>query len=255
MKVYRENVGVNGAVAAEAKRRAGKTIRGSIASGLDNQQEILSAYSALSSEEKAYFSSFVNAREDDRSTISNMLDGNTARMYEMMWSRKDASEDGISPEEIAYLEEQELINSNRAAYEAYNRSGDSNIGISFSEYMQEQYARNELEETTGIPDETFIGWDPRIDTKDVKLRTLMVGKDDVRRYGYWESDESELIRQIGILNEDQVTMQLNSIKKSRAQNVFEHEAIIKEDLYRRGLVPDRIKISNVGNGDFNLNIN
>lgn len=255
MKVYRENVGVNGAVAAEAKRRAGKTIRGSIASGLDNQQEILNAYSALSSEEKAYFSSFVNAREDDRSTISNMLDGNTARMYEMMWSRKDASEDGISPEEIAHLEEQELINSNRAAYEAYNRSGDSNIGISFSEYMQEQYARNELEETTGIPDETFIGWDPRIDTKDVKLRTLMVGKDDVRRYGYWESDESELRRQIGILSEDQVTMQLNSIKKSRAQNVFEHEAIIKEDLYRRGLVPDRIKISNVGNGDFNLNIN
>ena len=67
-----------------------------------------------------------------------------------------------------------------------------------------------------MPDEDFIGWDSRIDIKDVKLRTLMLGKEDVRKYGYWESDESELLRQIGILNEDQVVNKINSIKTTSA---------------------------------------
>ena len=254
MQIYRENVGKNDYAANMAKQKAGKTVRGAIASGLDNESEILGAYSALSSEEKAYFTSFVNANESDRSTISNMLQENSSQMYQMLWRRKDAAEQGADISAVVEDEEQELISQNRGAYASYKRSGDENKGITFSEYMQESYARAQIEEATGLPDEDFIGWDSRIDIKDVKLRTLMLGKEDVRKYGYWESDESELLRQIGILNEDQVVNKINSIKTTNAQNRFVNQSRIKDELHRNGIDAQNISFSNVGMGDINLNI-
>lgn len=254
MKVYRENIGVDNRVAQQAKRKAQKTIRGAIASGLDDESEILGAYAALSGEEKPYFTSFVNAKESDREQIAGMLEDNTSNMYQMLWRRKDAVENGMDVREVAAQEEQDLISENSAAYRAYQAAGDANKGISFSEYLQEQYAYNQIQEATGVPDEEFIGWDHRIDIKDVKLRTLMIGKDDIRKYGYWETDERDLKRQLGILAEDQVTTRLDSIKRSSAEDRFVNESRIKNELYRNGINARSIQISNIGMGDFDLSI-
>ena len=131
MKLYRENYYTNTGLAYQAKRNAGRTLYGAVASGLDSQQEVEAAYSALSDNERSYFSSFVNAKGDDRARISAMVDGaNESQMYKMLWERKDALENGENIHALIEQEESELIRSHAAAYKGYQYSGDSSIGIS-----------------------------------------------------------------------------------------------------------------------------
>ena len=254
MKVYRENVGINQSVASDARRKSQKTIRGAIASGLDQDIEIQRSYSALSADEKDYFTSFVNARKDDRDEISGMLDPRKSQLYEMLWKRKDAVDSGQPIESIVEEEDRNLVASNKYAYQQYQSTGDSRIGISFREFLQERQAMADIEAATGIPDEDFSGWDPRIDINDVKLRTLMVGKEDIRRYGYWESDEKDLRRQLAVLAEEQVTTRLNSIKSNKYQDRFYQITSIRDNLNRMGIDVHRVNVSNSGFGDFDFNI-
>lgn len=255
MQIYRKSAGTNSYEANIAKQRAGKTVYGAVASGLDTRQDVESAYGALSDNERAYFSSFVNAKESDRNKISRIVDdNNTSDMYRMLWARKDAIENGDDVSALIQQEEQDLIDENRSAYQAYKNSGDADIGISFREYVQELRAASLIEEATGIPTSDFAGWDPRIEIKDVKLRALQLSKEDVREYGFWKSDEEDLARQSYILNEDQVTTQLSSIKETRARREFQESLLIKDQLMKRGIFAKDIRFSNTGFSDQNINI-
>ena len=255
MQIYRKSAGTNSYEANIAKQKAGKTVYGAVASGLDTRQDVESAYGALSDNERAYFSSFVNAKESDRNKISRIVDdNNTSDMYRMLWARKDAIENGDDVSALIQQEEQDLIDENRSAYQAYKNSGDADIGISFREYVQELRAASLIEEATGIPTSDFAGWDPRIEIKDVKLRALQLSKEDVREYGFWKSDEEDLARQSYILNEDQVTTQLSSIKETRARREFQESLLIKDQLMKRGIFAKDIRFSNTGFSDQNINI-
>ena len=184
-----------------------------------------------------------------------MLDPRKSQLYEMLWKRKDAVDSGQSIESIVEEEDRNLVASNKYAYQQYQSTGDSRIGISFREFLQERQAMADIEAATGIPDEDFSGWDPRIDINDVKLRTLMVGKEDIRRYGYWESDEKDLRRQLAVLAEEQVTTRLNSIKSNKYQDRFYQITSIRDNLNRMGIDVHRVNVSNSGFGDFDFNIN
>lgn len=255
MQIYRKSATTNSYEANIAKQKAGKTVYGAVASGLDTRQDVESAYGALSDNERAYFSSFVNAKESDRNKISRIVDdNNTSDMYRMLWARKDAIENGEDVSALIQQEEQDLIDENRSAYQAYKSSGDADIGISFREYVQELRAASLIEEATGIPTSDFAGWDPRIEIKDVKLRALQLSKEDVREYGFWKSDEEDLARQSYILNEDQVTTQLGSIKETRARREFQESLLIKDQLMKRGIFAKDIRFSNTGFSDQNINI-
>jgi hypothetical protein len=255
MQIYRKSAGTNSYEANIAKQKAGKTVYGAVASGLDTRQDVESAYGALSDNERAYFSSFINAKESDRNKISRIVDdNNTSDMYRMLWARKDAIENGDDVSALIQQEEQDLIDENRSAYQAYKNSGDADIGISFREYVQELRAASLIEEATGIPTSDFAGWDPRIEIKDVKLRALQLSKEDVREYGFWKSDEEDLARQSYILNEDQVTTQLSSIKETRARREFQESLLIKDQLMKRGIFAKDIRFSNTGFSDQNINI-
>lgn len=255
MQIYRKSATTNSYEANIAKQKAGKTVYGAVASGLDTRQDVESAYGALSDNERAYFSSFVNAKESDRNKISRIVDdNNTSDMYRMLWARKDAIENGDDVSALIQQEEQDLIDENRSAYQAYKNSGDADIGISFREYVQELRAASLIEEATGIPTSDFAGWDPRIEIKDVKLRALQLSKEDVREYGFWKSDEEDLARQSYILNEDQVTTQLGSIKETRARREFQKSLLIKDQLMKQGIFAKDIRFSNTGFGDQDINI-
>ena len=255
MQIYRKTAKTNTYEAGIAKVKAGKTVYGAVASGLDTRQDVESAYGALSDNERAYFSSFVNAKESDRNKISRIVDdNNTSDMYRMLWARKDAIENGEDVAALVQQEEQDLIDENHSAYLSYKNSGDADIGISFREYVQELRAASLIEEATGIPTDDFAGWDPRIEIKDVKLRALQLSKEDVREYGFWKSDEYDLARQSYLINEDQVTTQLDSIKETRARREFQESLLIKDQLIKRGIFAKDIRFSNTGFGDQNINI-
>lgn len=255
MQIYRKSAGVNSYEASIAKQKASRTVYGAVASGLDTRQDVESAYGALSDNERAYFSSFVNAKESDRGKISRIVDeNNTSEMYKMLWARKDAIDNGEDISALIQQEEQDLINDNHSAYMAYKNSKDADIGISFREYVQELRAASLIEEATGIPTEDFAGWDPRIEIKDVKLRALQLSKEDVREYGFGQSDEDDLSRQSYILNEDQVTTQLASIKETRARREFQRSLLVKDQLMKQGIFAKDIRFSNTGFSDQNINI-
>lgn len=255
MRVYRDSVVSNPYAAEQAKRKAYKTTYGAVASGLDSSEEIQSAYASLSDNERMYFSSFVNARDSDRDDISRIVDGtNTRDMYNMLWARRDALANGDDIAGLIDEENERLIADNIAAYRAYTSSGDQSIGISFREYLQEKRAESLIIEATGIPDEQFAGWDPRIDTKAIKLRALQLSKEDVREYGFWKSDEEELRRNLAVLEEDQVTTQMSSIIRTRARRDFDISHTVKSEMIKRGVETSNIQVSNVGYGDTVINI-
>lgn len=255
MKIYRESMASGNTSAAEfAREQSQRTIYGALASGLDNDQEVIRAYSGLTENEKPYFSSFVNAKESDRAQISSMLDQNLSSMYNMLWERKDVAESGGDIQAYSDMEENELIARNASSYGMYQNSQDAKIGMTFREYLYDQQATKRIEDATGLPDESFVGWDPRIDLDDVKLRTLMVGKEDIRRYGYWEADEQKLQRQLAVLEETQVTQMVSSIKKSDSEKRFNYGIELKDRLSKNGIEATRIHLSNVGYGDFDMNI-
>ena len=183
-----------------------------------------------------------------------MLDQNLSSMYNMLWERKDVAESGGDIQAYSDMEENELIARNASSYGMYQHSQDAKIGMTFREYLYDQQATQRIEDATGLPDESFVGWDPRIDLDDVKLRTLMVGKEDIRRYGYWEADEQKLQRQLAVLEETQVTQMVSSIKKSDSEKRFNYGIELKDRLSRNGIEATRIHLSNVGYGDFDMNI-
>jgi hypothetical protein len=255
MKVYRENAKGNLFMANQAKAKAYKTTYGALASGLDSESDVSSAYMGLSSEEKQYFTSFVNAKDSDRERIASIVDGNNiSEIYKMLWSRKDVIESGGDISEYLQDEEQQLIQSNRQVYNAYERSGDADIGISFREYLQEKRAEKLIVDATGMPDEEFAGWDPRLNVKDIKLRTLNIGGENAIEFGYYQDDQDDLKRQSAILAEDQVTTQLKSIRRTKAQQRFDTSNMIKDELYRNGIRAVNVNISNSGHGDFDMTV-
>ena len=255
MKVYKENAGVNDEVASAARRAASKTIHGAIASGLDDRGDIARAYSALSSEEKAYFTSFTNAEKDDREVISSMEDSRTSTMYNMLWRRKDVVENGGDIHSYVQSEEEQLQKNNQSAYRSYLGSEDKSKGITFREYLQEEEAKNVINNATGMPDDSFVGWDPRINIRDVKLRTLMVGEEDIKKYGFWDSDEENLSRQSAVLADDSITRSQRQIKTTMAQQRFNYSVSARDTLSKHNIDVKNISFSNVGFGDFNLDIN
>ena len=100
----------------------------------------------------------------------------------------------------------------------------------------------------------FVGWDPRIEVNDIKLRTLQVSKADVKEYGYWKQDEQALSQNLAVLKETQVTTKLKSISNISARRDFNNYLAIKDTLHQQGIRTKDIIFSNTGFGDTDINI-
>lgn len=243
--------------AAVAKAAYQRTRVGAISSGLDESAEVNRAYSALGKEEKPYFGSFMNADGSDRDVIRDMTSSDVSAIYESLWTRKDAIENNpdMRPEEImsqiSKAEEEKIIASNPGLYKQYQDSNNS--GSSFREYIADVQAEQYIKETTGMPDDSFEGWDPRIDTKDIKLRTLIMGGEDIHNYGFWESDVDRLARMKSVLEEDQVMTQMESIKSAEKQRLISRDNTVNM-LYNQGYDVRSVKLSRNPENHLNLSV-
>ena len=241
------------------KRKYESTIIGSLNTGLDENMEVTRAYIALPDNEKPYFGAFSNmTSEEDRVAVINMQSPELADLYSKLWKRKDALIQNDNPEDqaaairdIVDTELDELISNNKLAYAKY-LSGNNNDST-FQEYLSDIKAEEYIKSTTGMPDDSFYGWDPRIEINDIKLKTLTLGKEDVRRYGFWEGDEERLRRLVALDNETQVVNSIEEIKSGIRQEKLQ-SAIIKSELYHRGISADEVRFHRSQNNNTNISI-
>lgn len=239
------------------KRKYESTIIGSLNTGLDENMEVTRAYIALPDNEKPYFGAFSNmTSEEDRVAVINMQSPELADLYSKLWKRKDALIQNDNPEDqaaairdIVDTELDELISNNKLAYAKY-LSGN-NKDSTFQEYLSDIKAEEYIKSTTGMPDSNFYGWDPRIEINDIKLKTLTLGKEDVRRYGFWEGDEERLRRLVALDNETQVVNSIEEIKSGIRQEKLQ-SAIIKSELYHRGISADEVRFHRSQNNNTNI---
>ncbi len=261
-KLYKESVDSGDAENARLyKNKYQTTLTGALTTGLDDNMEVTRAYIAMPSEEKAYFASFSGyTSSSDRERVIDLESTDIANIYSKLWERRDAitNNSGDSEaqaeaiREITDKEERDLKVNNKALLLKYNATGASKHST-FSEYVADTKAEEYIKATTGMPDSSFSGWDPRINIKDIKLKTLELGKEDVRSFGFWQGDE-ERVRRITAIQEDKEV--INSIDEIK-QGIRKQKAVemaIKSDMYSRGISVDSVQFHTSKTEDINLNI-
>ena len=254
--------------AAEYKKRYQRTMEGSLASGLDNKYELINSFIALPKRERDYFASFVNTdNQEDRQKIISMVPESVGKLYNELWKRKDIISDAYDPksgtvdqnklksEMVNLLQEEnsELVENNKKEYDVYIHNKSLQAQGTFSEYLADIDSSSYIENTTGMPDQNFVGWDPRIDLNDVKLRTISLGKQDLFEYGFYDQDMDRLRRISAITNETQVTTQLSKIVNDtyKAKKVSEH---LRFELIKNNINPTDIRVKQ-RYGDSRITIN
>lgn len=258
-RLYKEAIKNNDPEAYRYKKNYQTTITGALTTGLDSDMEVTRAYVAMPANERAYFAAFSSETEEKvRKQIVNITSVDIASLYSKIWERRDAMATSSSTAEqeerirsIVQQEEQEAISDNRGIYDRYQKSGDKSS--TFLEYLEDVKAEQYISQTTGMPSDDFVGWDPRIDIKDIKLQTLTIGKEDVREFGFWDGDEERLKRLTAVQQEEEITGQIAAIKDSikREKN---RAAEIKQELYSRGINVSRVSFYTSKTEDLNINI-
>ena len=240
-------------------KMAAHTVTGQVASGYDDMQDVQAAYAQLQRSDKDYFGSFLNlTNEEDKEVLMATLPDQMQQMYSALWERREAIveqlEQGGTMEEAmkqsSYNELQELIENNQDAYSEYQSSGKD---YSFREYLARKQSEQYVNETTGMPDENFIGWDPRIDMNQVKLRTLTVGEEQIHEYGFWESDVEKLKRMIGILKDETITRSIDKIKSGAVSRKLQEDEVASQ-LADQGYEVKSVEIRDSKAGDFTINV-
>lgn len=238
--------------AQEARSKASRTRVGSRASRMDDDTGILQAMLSMEKDDRPYFGSFSSAKGEKRDEILDIVSDDIAPIYAKIWNRKDILDKvtaaGGSNEEARYavnrqadLEQQNQISSNREEFDRFMSSKAPGDNTSFSEHIAEKSAEAYIEDTGGMPDQDFSGWDPRIDTKKVKLRALQLGGDDFYKHGFWKSDTNELKRYVSV-NEDQNIERITENLRSSAVNRERKRQDIKQSLSKDGYVVDDVYI-------------
>lgn len=224
-------------------------------SGLNTNDKVLQFKKSLSDEEKDYFESF--SKETDqkkRDKIRSILPSDVLRGYEQIWRNVDIANNVKSGKskydsvQVAIAED--IHNQTLALQKQFNvslqssdkdkakqmvESGNDNYSnMGFSENQRIRYTEDELlrlkmadresmsylNNQTGVPTKKFMGWDPRLKTDDIKIRTLSVGGEDLRRFGFWKSDEERMYR-LPILSQDnEVVDNLDKIKRDMRSNIM-----------------------------------
>ena len=203
----------------ESPERSLTTVIGASMSGLNTKEKVLKFKASLSADQKDYFDSF--SKETDtkkRERISAMLPEDVRRGYQQIWQNVDLAKSfkGSNIQQVLAdnLHEQtsalsksfdvQLSKSDKAlAREKVQRNKDSYVDVGISERDRVKFTEDEIlrmkmsdrealtfvNSKTGIPSKSFAGWDPRLQTDDIKIRTLSIGNQDLKRFGFWKQDE------------------------------------------------------------------
>lgn len=225
--------------------QADSTIIGSTLSGLNTKDKVLKFKRALQDEQKPYFDEFSKeTNEKKRDKIRAIIPEDVRRGYEQIWQNLDSAiEAKKSGKNVQEVLGDNISNSTNKLKKAYNvdlsaedrekarskvkSNKDNYVNQGISERKRIQFTEDELlrkkmadresltflNNRTGVPNNNFIGWDPRLSSDDIKIRTLSIGNQDLKRFGFWKKDEERMNSLEGIVNTNKVFKEVDKIKE------------------------------------------
>lgn len=258
------------------RRNYENTVISSSLSGLNTNEKIKRFKNALNGDQKEYFDAFSKeTNKSKREEILQLLPDDLKRAYLQIWRNVDiankAKDSGGSVQKALakdFLDttynllsassinsslsksEKEFINnsieSNRDSYANLGFSKNERFELAKAELLRERIATKEassfVEAKTGTPNGLFAGWDPRLSIKDIKIRTLSIGKEDLRRFGFWQRDEERMSRLKALEGDDQVVTKINLIKRE-IDTERQLKQSIDQALFKNGFKADRIRFN------------
>lgn len=252
-------------------------------SGLNTKDKVLKFKKSLSDSEKDYFEAFSKETDEKkRNMIRSILPGNVARGYEQIWRNVDIAEkarsQGVSVQQAiagdihkqtlklqdafgVSLSKEEMDSVKHAVYN--NRDSYADMGFSLKDRIQysadeavrlkmaDMEATTYLRNSTGVPSSKFMGWDPRLKTDDIKIRTLSIGNEDLRRFGFWKKDEERMNRIPALKSEDEVVQSIDRIKASMRENIIMKRQI-EMTMFNNGFKASRINVMDANFGNLRI---
>lgn len=232
--------------------KAQKTITALSYTGIKDAKDMRNFKAALPDNQKAYVESFSKEKNrEKREEILKLLPTDIGRAYQSIWSNIDLADAaklrGKDPQKYIQdnyrvnsrklqsklnieltSEEKEGINSKAAALSGKERQDfmDDKEGALIRLKAAEKEAVNYIENQVGaLPSDSWIGWDQRLTSDDIKLKTLTVGKEDIQRYGYWDKDKERNDRLNAFDLNDPIAGDLELIKRELKSNKKQEHAI------------------------------
>lgn len=249
-------------------------------SGLNTADKVMKFKKSLSDDERDYFESFSKeTSEKKRDMIRSLLPSDVLRGYEQIWRNvdiaKDARERGVSVQKAIAEDVHNNTNKLSAAMDVslsererqlardkVKSNSDSYFNMGFSDSERIQYTEDELlrlkmadmesltylNNSTGIPSKKFMGWDPRLKTDDIKIRTLSIGGEDLKRFGFWQKDEERMNRLEFLKHDNEVVQSLDEIKHELKKNRYMKQQIT-DLMFKHGFKANNIDVVDSSYGD------
>ena len=257
---------------------AKNTIVSAAYSGMRNADDMEAFKRALPDNQKAYVESFASERDEKkRSEILEMLPSNIGRVYKSIWDNIDEYDNAVSSgqdpnkrlrdlylrktedlkkERGITLTRQEIEGINKASYKIRDKEERENFiaeeqAAKVLAKAAQQEAQAYVEEVTGTPDSSWVGWDKRLTIDDIKLKTLSIGKEDITRFGYWSEEQQRNDRIVALDDDTQVVNRLKEIKKELRDNQ-DNKHLLKRRLRDEGYDVHDISTT-PGAGTVNIN--
>ena len=256
------------------------TVVSSSLSGLNTKEKVLKFKASLQDNQKDYFESFSKeVNPNKRAMIRSMLPEDVRRGYEQIWHNVDvansARKNGVSVQKalaedlhgqtsrlsdtfgvsLTNKEEEKArakVKSNTDSYYDSNLSVGDRIKYTEDELLRLKMADREaltyVKKTTGLPNSKYLGWDPRLNTDDIKIRTLSIGGEDLKRFGFWKQDEVRMNQLTPYTDEtSEIFSQIDAIK-SGIKSERSVKSAIERTMFQNGFKATKINMvdSNYG---------
>ena len=247
--------------------KAERTVAALASSGIRDASSMRQFKNALPDNQKPYVEAFAKeTNAEKRREIMELLPTDIGRAYSSIWQNMDglnyAKEHNLDPKEFLdsqYIKDSGILKSNknidlssdvteaiRVKSQDITSSSERKkyIDMAESKAIRLEAAKRDAEEyiqhqTGALPEDDWVGWDPRLTIDDIKLKTLSVGKADLQRFGYWDKEIRRNDR-IKILDKDtDIVNDYDDIRRSVKSNT-ERRHQTKVALRKQGFEASRI---------------
>jgi hypothetical protein len=204
--------------------------------GVDPYGSFSNILKALPGAERDFFTAFTNARTaEERERILELLPPNERHIYIARWHgrlarqlmaeyKADITQDTTLLAELSRFKKYEGKPYTPQLEDQYEKTKES--GQSYADW----YRSRELEtyfSTAPLPGPNWVGWHPKVDLDDIKLKVIESMGEDMHDYGLWQSRARTLERK-PYIGEDAIAPIMGEPEMARGEMVDRLRALLTE---------------------------